>query len=88
MRGGASGTDGGDGSGWVPSFAIGSTATVDAPRLNCRVGPGLSYAVDHVMLGGEQVVVLDGPVAADGYHWYQLEMENGDIAWAIGEGLI
>lgn len=83
----AYGGDGQDGS-WVPYFAIGSTATIDAPRLNCRTGPGLDYAVDHVMNGGEVVTVLDGPIAADGYHWYQLEMADGDIAWAIGEGLI
>jgi len=81
-------TDGGDDGGWVPYFTIGSTAVIDAPRLNCRTGPGLGYPVDHVMIGGEEVTVLDGPVAADGYHWYKLEMANGDIAWAIGEGLI
>jgi uncharacterized protein YgiM (DUF1202 family) len=80
-------TDGGD-DGWIPYFAVGDTAVIDTPRLNCRTGPGLSYPVDHVMNGGEEVTVLDGPIAANGYHWYQLEMANGDIAWAIGEGLI
>jgi uncharacterized protein YgiM (DUF1202 family) len=73
----------GDGGG----FAVGDTAVVDTDLLNCRVGPGLDYEVDHVMPGGSQVTILDGPTAADGYHWYQLEMENGDVAWAIGEGL-
>jgi uncharacterized protein YgiM (DUF1202 family) len=80
-------TDGGD-EDWVPYFAVGETAVVDTARLNCRTGPGLSYPVDHVMIGGEEVTVLDGPIAANGYHWYQLEMADGDIAWAIGEGLI
>jgi uncharacterized protein YgiM (DUF1202 family) len=80
--------DSGNNGDWIPYFAVGSSAVVDTPRLNCRTGPGLSYPVDHVMNGGEEVIVLYGPIAADGYHWYQLEMENGDIAWAIGEGLI
>jgi uncharacterized protein YgiM (DUF1202 family) len=69
-------------------FAIGDTAVIDTAWLNCRVGPGLDYEVDHVMPAGSHVTVLDGPTAADGYHWYELEMENGDIAWAIGEALI
>jgi uncharacterized protein YgiM (DUF1202 family) len=89
----------GDGtSGWVAGeflsrvrystqYEAGDVAVVDTAALNCRVGPGLDYAVDHVMAGGSEVVVLDGPVGADGYHWYQLEMANGDVAWAIGEGL-
>ncbi len=83
----ASATGGGGDGGWVPSFAIGSTAVVDTPRLNSRTGPGLSSAVDHVLDGGAKVTVLDGPVSADGYHWYKLETATGDVGWSIGEGL-
>jgi uncharacterized protein YraI len=68
-------------------FVVGETLVVDVARLNCRIGPGLDYAIDHVMNRGSLVKVLDGPVGADGYHWYKLEMGNGDIAWAIGEAL-
>lgn len=74
----------GDGTG---GFQVGDAAVVDTAKLNCRTGPGLNYPVDHVMSGGADVVVLDGPVTADGYHWYQLKMENDDTAWAIGEAL-
>jgi uncharacterized protein YgiM (DUF1202 family) len=68
-------------------FEAGDVVYVDAAWLNCRVGPGLDYAVDHSMPAGSELVVVDGPVASDGYHWYELEMTNGDVAWAIGEGL-
>ena len=60
---------------------------IDTPRSSCRTGPGLNYPVDRVLYGGDTVTVLGGPLAA-GYHWHKLEMANGDIAWAIGEGLI
>lgn len=73
--------------GGYDGFAIGETAVVDTVALNFRTGPGLDYDVALVIAGGTEVVIVDGPVSADGYHWYKLEMENGDIGWSIGEGL-
>ena len=67
-------------------FLIGDTVAVDTPRLNGRSGPGLGYAVNWILSGGDQAVVIDGPVHADGYQWYQLDI-GGGIVWAIGEGL-
>lgn len=75
------------GGGSYTGFDIGDTAVVDTPRLNFRAGPGLDYEAIEVITGGTSVVITDGPVSADGYHWYELELENGDTGWSIGEGL-
>jgi uncharacterized protein YgiM (DUF1202 family) len=72
---------------WAPSFAVGDLAVVDTPRLNCRSGPGLDAAVVYVMDGGTEVTILAGPSPSDGYHWYKVETDDGDVGWAIGEGL-
>jgi uncharacterized protein YgiM (DUF1202 family) len=84
----AASSGGGNDGGGSALFQAGDTVAVDAPRLNGRTGPGLGYGVDQVLLGGAQAVVLNGPVWADGYQWYQLQLTSGDVVWAIGEGLI
>lgn len=75
------------GGGSYTGFDIGDTAIVDTPRLNLRTGPGLDYYAGEVITGDTRVVIIDGPVSADGYHWYELRLENGDTGWSIGEGL-
>ncbi|HEY7034692.1 MAG TPA: SH3 domain-containing protein [Thermomicrobiales bacterium] len=72
---------------WGPYFAAGDLAVVDTLRLNCRSGPGLDYAVVYVMDGGTEVTILDGPSPSEGYHWYKVETDDGDVGWVIGEGL-
>ena len=78
-----------DGSTEQPStgIVVGGIAVVDTPALNGRTGPGLSAAVLQVLTGGTEVDVLDGPVIADGYHWYQVGTGTGAVIWVIGEGL-
>lgn len=80
-------TDDGTGNQSGTDFAVGDGAIVDTPALNGRAGPGLSYVVEQILTGGAPVLVLDGPVSADGYHWYQVETATGSVVWAIGEGL-
>jgi uncharacterized protein YgiM (DUF1202 family) len=81
-------TDGGGGTGgWFPDYPIGGTAAVDTSHLNLRTGAGLGFGVVTVMTEGTEVTILDGATHADGYYWYQIETEDGDIGWCIGEGL-
>ncbi len=73
---------------WSADFAVGDLAVVNTARLNCRSGPGLDFGVIYVMDGSTEVDVLEGPIAADGYHWYKVETGDGDIGWVIGEALV
>jgi uncharacterized protein YraI len=40
-----------------------------------------------VLVGGEEGTVLDGPVEADGYNWFQVETAAG-TGWVAGEYLV
>lgn len=90
---------GGTSDGWVAGdylalvstgggFAIGDIVVVDSATLNVRSGPGTGYAVIDQLTYGNQGVVLDGPVSADGYTWYQLNYSfGGYTGWVAGEYL-
>lgn len=92
---------GGSSDGWVASdfvslsssgggggFAVGDIVAVDSTSLNVRSGPGTGYAVIDTLYAPDQGVVLDGPVSADGYTWYQLNYSYGGYTgWVAGEFL-
>jgi uncharacterized protein YgiM (DUF1202 family) len=76
---------GGDG---IVGFSQGDTVRVVDGSLNVRSEPGLDSSVKSVLEDGSALVVMDGPVAADGYTWY--EVRNFGIApgWVAGEFLV
>lgn len=90
---------GGTSDGWVASdflslatsgggFAVGDIVVVDSASLNVRSGPGTGYTVIDTLSSGDQGVVLDGPVSADGYTWYQINYSYGGYSgWVAGEYL-
>ncbi|MDP9372965.1 MAG: SH3 domain-containing protein [Chloroflexota bacterium] len=49
--------------------------------LNLRSGPGLGYRVITGLPYGTTVAVLDGPRAADGYHWVQVRTGRAGTGW-------
>lgn len=53
-------------------FAIGDDVEVDTDYLNLRSGPGLTYGVITVLSQGTTAVITNGPSAANGYNWYQI----------------
>ena len=69
-EGSSDGSDGGDGTGIV----IGSEVIVAADDLNLRDEPGLAGATLAALPIGMPLTVLDGPVAADGYSWYLVQV--------------
>lgn len=70
------------------NFAIGDIVTVTSDNLNVRSGPGTGYAIIDTLNTGNQGVVLDGPVSANGYIWYQINYSYGGYSgWVASEYL-
>jgi WD40 repeat protein len=55
-----------------------------------RTGPGLSSELVAVLRAGERVGVVDGPVAADGLRWYQVQQASrtGWISSGAGHDML
>jgi uncharacterized protein YgiM (DUF1202 family) len=68
------------------SFAIGDTVAVNTDALNLRDSATLSSSTVSVLSTGTTGTVVDGPVDADGYAWYQLDMD-GTTGWAVRDFL-
>jgi uncharacterized protein YgiM (DUF1202 family) len=71
-----------------PPLVIGSQATVyplSGDRLNVREGAGRSFAIVTQLEQGEQVTLLDGPVEADDFRWWQIRTSDGTEGWAVDE---
>jgi hypothetical protein len=92
------------GTGWVAGellrlaggggVGLGSQVIIDADGgLNYRQRPGLGAAVIVVLSDGTQASILDGPVHADGYTWWQLGLpgygpDGKAPGWVAGEFLV
>jgi uncharacterized protein YgiM (DUF1202 family) len=68
------------------SFAISDTVAVNTDALALRDSATLSGAMVSVLSTGMTGTVLDGPVEADGYAWYQLDID-GTTGWAVRDFL-
>jgi uncharacterized protein YraI len=89
---------GGTYAGWVASdflglvstggFSIGDTVYVTSDTLNVRSGPGTGYSVIDVIVYSTNGLILDGPVYANGYTWYEIDYVGGTSSgWVAGEYL-
>lgn len=61
----------------------GAPGTVNVDSLTVRDTPSLSGAVNIWLPYGTDVVVVGGPVLADGYEWFQLEQGGDIIGWSV-----
>lgn len=69
-------------------FSIGDTVYVTTDALNVRSGPGTGYSVIDVIGYGTNGLIVDGPVSADGYVWYEMEYVGGGSAgWVASDYL-
>lgn len=76
------------------SAALGRAANVRvcnpyADSLNVRASAGLNFPVRRTLDNGVVVVVRDGPLTADGYDWYEINLANDQFAsgWVVGYAL-
>ncbi len=69
-------------------FSIGDTVYVTSDSLNVRSGPGTGYSVIDVITYGTNGLIIDGPVTANGYVWYEIEYVGGKTAgWVASDFL-
>jgi uncharacterized protein YkwD len=70
------------------TLAPGSTATVSGTGQNdclkVHVAPSLSSDVVDCLADGTSMIVVNGPVSADGYIWLRL----GNLGWAVTDFLV
>jgi Tol biopolymer transport system component len=66
-------------------FAPGETYTItDAGSdLSLRGEPTLEGEVLRKLQPGDRVTIVEGPVEADGYTWWQMQAEDGVTGWAV-----
>jgi len=69
-------------------FPDGARVAVNTDLLNVRSAPGLGGAVVNTLPEGYQAFISDGPVAADGYTWYQVDAMGQTLGWVAGEFLV
>ena len=64
-------------------LSVGVTAWVipNTSPNNVRSGPGTGYNVIAQAAPGVPFTIIDGPVCADNYRWWQLRMQNSSIGW-------
>jgi hypothetical protein len=74
----------------VASIGVGQRVRVagtDQEGIRLRGEPGVDYATLLIVEEGVVLKVLGGPQEADGYRWWQLEMEDGTVGWAVEDWL-
>ncbi len=66
-------------------YQVGQQLRVYSIELNIRTGPGVGYGFARNFLAtGEYVVILAGPVDADGARWWQVQTADGIVGWIAG----
>ena len=68
------------------TLAAGATVYVNTGTLNLRDDATTGGAIVSELPAGTAATVLDGPIDADGYAWYQLDVD-GVTGWAVRDYL-
>ena len=72
----------------APDLVVGESVVVgtDGDPVNLRAAASLSAGILAEVPAGTTATVVDGPVSADGYTWYALDVA-GTTGWSAGEFL-
>ena len=73
----------GDTTGVITVDSVAAINTTGGDRLNMRDAVGLNSTVIARVESGVRVVVTDGPVAADGFIWWQIRLSTGQVGWVV-----
>lgn len=57
--------------------------TTEGDRLNMRDNPGLSSTIVARVDNGVRVVIISGPIAADGFTWWEIRLPTGQTGWVV-----
>jgi hypothetical protein len=68
-------------------LAIGATAVVNEDAVNCRGDPTTESAAITQLTVDTTVTILDGPVDAEDYTWWYVELEDGTSGWVVSDYL-
>ena len=63
------------------ALAVGSQATINTDEVNLRSEPTTGSDVVTVLANGMVVTIIGGTEEADGYTWWQIELEDGTTGW-------
>jgi uncharacterized protein YgiM (DUF1202 family) len=70
------------------TFGLGEMVVINGDGLNLRDAPTVAGGVVAQLAAGTEVTIAGGPVAADGYIWYQIGLAGTDgDGWVAGEFL-
>ena len=58
-------------------------STTEGDRLNMRNQPGLNTSIIARLDNGTRVVLLDGPIASDGFTWWEVRLNTGLTGWVV-----
>lgn len=56
----------------------GARATVATDRLRFRYLPSTGVEAEGVLTAGQELLILSGPISADGHEWFEVERTNPD----------
>lgn len=71
----------------APALEVGAAALDNTDALYLRDDATVAGSVLATLATGDTMTVVDGPVVADGYTWFQLEAAVGTAGWVVGEFL-
>nr|MBA2289420.1 SH3 domain-containing protein [Chloroflexia bacterium] len=68
-------------------LAVGNVATVTENGLNMRASASTSADIVITLAQGHQATIIGGPQDADGFAWWQIELEDGTQGWVAADFL-